>query len=172
MPPAGDSIDDIVCTESIANCLLKITRSVGACDTISLVSNYNETCIEDLVASKRCSCSKAFIVFLMRPTQIRNLIVLAALAGLSLWAITIASNFIIDYSWWKEVGQVAHLGQYAVVQHCANRYGRCSRLHCALDRSRKGTGFRRHSPTGISAILPADSSGTGDSSRTHRLGLD
>ena len=42
----------------------------------------------------------------MRPTQIRNLIVLAALVGLSLWAITIASNFIIDYSWWKEVGQV------------------------------------------------------------------
>ena len=42
----------------------------------------------------------------MRPTQIRNLIVLAVLVGLSLWAITIASNFIIDYNWWKEVGQV------------------------------------------------------------------
>jgi len=28
------------------------------------------------------------------------------LLALSLWAITIAANFVIEYSWWKEVGQV------------------------------------------------------------------
>ena len=31
---------------------------------------------------------------------------LAVLLALSLWAITIAANFIIEYNWWKEVGQV------------------------------------------------------------------
>ena len=31
---------------------------------------------------------------------------LAVLLALSLWAITAAANFIIEYNWWKEVGQV------------------------------------------------------------------
>jgi uncharacterized protein len=31
---------------------------------------------------------------------------LAVLLALSLWAITIAANFTIEYNWWKEVGQV------------------------------------------------------------------
>src|ERR1022692_1309431 len=42
----------------------------------------------------------------MHPSKIRNLLMLAVLLALSLWAITIAANFIIDYNWWKEVGQV------------------------------------------------------------------
>jgi len=42
----------------------------------------------------------------MRPSKIRNLLMLAVLLALSLWAITIAANFIIEYNWWKEVGQV------------------------------------------------------------------
>jgi uncharacterized protein len=42
----------------------------------------------------------------MNPSRIRNLLMLAALLALSLWAITTAANFIIEYSWWKEVGQV------------------------------------------------------------------
>jgi uncharacterized membrane protein (UPF0182 family) len=42
----------------------------------------------------------------MRPSQIRNLIVLIVLAILALWASTTAADFIIEYNWWKEIGQV------------------------------------------------------------------
>ncbi len=42
----------------------------------------------------------------MHPSKIRNLLMLAVLLALSLWAITTAANFIIEYNWWKEVGQV------------------------------------------------------------------
>jgi uncharacterized membrane protein (UPF0182 family) len=42
----------------------------------------------------------------MHPSKIRNLMMLAVLLMLSFWAITIAANFIIEYNWWKEVGQV------------------------------------------------------------------
>ena len=43
----------------------------------------------------------------MRPSQIRNLIVLAVLVILALWASSTAADFIIEYNWWKEVGQVS-----------------------------------------------------------------
>ena len=43
----------------------------------------------------------------MRPSQIRNLIVLAVLLLILGWAITTAANFIIEYNWWKEVGQAS-----------------------------------------------------------------
>src|SRR6202166_1787422 len=42
----------------------------------------------------------------MRPSQIRNLIVLAVLATLALWASSTAADFVIEYNWWKEIGQV------------------------------------------------------------------
>ena len=42
----------------------------------------------------------------MRPSQIRNLLGLGALLLFSVWTITTAANFIIEYHWWKEVGQV------------------------------------------------------------------
>ena len=42
----------------------------------------------------------------MRPTQIRNAIAFALLLLLGLWAMSVAAGFIIDYNWWKEVGQV------------------------------------------------------------------
>jgi hypothetical protein len=43
---------------------------------------------------------------LMRPSQIRNLIVLAVLVVLALWASSTAADFVIEYNWWKEIGQV------------------------------------------------------------------
>src|SRR5208282_484782 len=43
----------------------------------------------------------------MRPSQLRNLIVLAVLLLILGWAIATAANFIIEYSWWKEVGQAS-----------------------------------------------------------------
>ena len=43
----------------------------------------------------------------MRRSQIRNLILLALMLALILLALTrTIANFIIEYSWWKEVGQV------------------------------------------------------------------
>jgi uncharacterized membrane protein (UPF0182 family) len=42
----------------------------------------------------------------MRPSQIRNLVLLSVLVAFLLWAITTAANFVIEYSWWKEIGQV------------------------------------------------------------------
>jgi len=42
----------------------------------------------------------------MRPSQIRNLIVLVVLLVVALWASSTAADFIIEYNWWKEVGQV------------------------------------------------------------------
>src|SRR5579863_6200880 len=43
----------------------------------------------------------------MRPSQIRNLIVVAVLAIVALWASSTAADFIIEYNWWKELGQVS-----------------------------------------------------------------
>src|SRR6202521_3606428 len=42
----------------------------------------------------------------MRPSQIGKLIVLSFLVGIIAWAASTAANFIIEYNWWKEVGQV------------------------------------------------------------------
>ena len=42
----------------------------------------------------------------MRPSQIRNLIVLVIAAILALWASSTAADFVIEYNWWKEIGQV------------------------------------------------------------------
>src|SRR4030088_2545892 len=42
----------------------------------------------------------------MRPSQVAKLIVLMFLFGIIAWAASTAANFIIEYNWWKEVGQV------------------------------------------------------------------
>src|SRR3981189_2285595 len=42
----------------------------------------------------------------MRPSQIAKLVVLMFLFWILAWAASTAANFIIEYNWWKEVGQV------------------------------------------------------------------
>ncbi len=42
----------------------------------------------------------------MRPSQVAKLIVIMFLFGIVAWAASTAANFIIEYNWWKEVGQV------------------------------------------------------------------
>ena len=42
----------------------------------------------------------------MRPSQIRNLVVWSALVAFGLWLVAAAANFVIEYNWWKEIGQV------------------------------------------------------------------
>src|ERR1039457_3778429 len=43
---------------------------------------------------------------LMRPSQIRNFLLLSFLLVLLGWLISTAADFTIEYNWWKEVGQV------------------------------------------------------------------
>jgi uncharacterized membrane protein (UPF0182 family) len=43
----------------------------------------------------------------MRPSQIRNLIVLLVSLIFVGWMITTAADFVIEYNWWKEVGQAS-----------------------------------------------------------------
>jgi len=43
----------------------------------------------------------------MRPSQLRTLIVLAVSLFVLGWAVSTAANFIIEYSWWREVGQAS-----------------------------------------------------------------
>ena len=42
----------------------------------------------------------------MRPSQIRNLAVFVVLFLLALWASSTAADYIVEYNWWKEIGQV------------------------------------------------------------------
>ena len=42
----------------------------------------------------------------MHPKKIRNLLILAVLFVAGVWAVATAADFIIEYNWWKEVGQV------------------------------------------------------------------
>jgi uncharacterized membrane protein (UPF0182 family) len=42
----------------------------------------------------------------MRPSQIRNLIILAVSVIAVLWASSTAADYVIEYNWWKEIGQV------------------------------------------------------------------
>lgn len=42
----------------------------------------------------------------MRPSQIRNLIILAVSAVAALWVTSTAADYVIEYNWWKEIGQV------------------------------------------------------------------
>jgi uncharacterized membrane protein (UPF0182 family) len=42
----------------------------------------------------------------MRPSQLAKLVVLIFVFGILAWAASTAANFIIEYNWWKEVGQV------------------------------------------------------------------
>src|ERR1700719_2683541 len=43
----------------------------------------------------------------MRPSQIRNLILLAVSVLVLVWVVTTGADFIIEYHWWKEVGQAS-----------------------------------------------------------------
>ena len=42
----------------------------------------------------------------MRPSQVRNLVVLVVVVVLGFWGLSVAADFVIEYNWWKEVGQV------------------------------------------------------------------
>src|SRR5580704_8320371 len=99
----------------------------------------------------------------MRPTQVRNLIALAVLLLLGFWATTIAADFIIDYNWWKEVGQVstwfsmlwysvAPVGAAVVVAFIALWFAHAKGLDFAGIRQREFHLYRRLVPFGLAII--------------------
>ncbi len=99
----------------------------------------------------------------MHPSKIRNLLMLAVLLPLSLWAITIAANFIIEYNWWKEVGQVgtwismlwysnAPFAAGALVAFIALWMAHARGLHFAGVRRRDFRLYSRLVPVGLAVV--------------------
>src|ERR1035437_2509049 len=108
---------------------------------------------------------------LMRPSQIRNLLVLSFLLVLLGWLISAAADFTIEYNWWKEVGQVdtwigmlwysmAPAAAGAVVAFVALWMGHARGLRFAGIRQRDFPLYSRLIPVGLAlvAILFASSS--------------
>ena len=107
----------------------------------------------------------------MRPSQIRNLIVLSFLLVFLGWLISMAADFTIEYNWWKEVGQVdtwfgmlwysiAPAAAGAVVAFIALWMAHASGLHFAGIRQRDFPLYSRLIPVVLAlvAILFASSS--------------
>ena len=107
----------------------------------------------------------------MRPSQIRNLIVLSFLLVFLGWLISTAADFTIEYNWWKEVGQVdtwigmlwysiAPAAAGAVVAFVALWMAHASGLRFAGIRQRDFRLYSRLIPVGLAlvAILFATSS--------------
>ena len=108
---------------------------------------------------------------LMHPSKIQNLIVLVAMLALSLWAITTAANFIIEYNWWKEVGQVGtwiSMLWYSIVPFVAGALV----AFIAFGWLMRGAALRRRPPTGFPPVLPVGSSRVRRSGAMVRLGVD
>src|SRR5258708_24012269 len=100
----------------------------------------------------------------MRPSQIRNLILLALLLALILLALTsTVANFIVEYNWWKEVGQVetwismlwysiAPSVAGALVAFIALWVAHAQGLHFAGVRRRDFRGYSRLVPLGLGVV--------------------
>jgi len=107
----------------------------------------------------------------MRPTQIRNFVILAGAALLAIWASSTAADFVIEYNWWKEIGQVntwagmlwysiAPAAAGAVVAFVALWVAHARGLHFAGIFSRDHKIYSRLVPVGLAvvAIIFASSS--------------
>src|SRR5229473_3225350 len=107
----------------------------------------------------------------MRPSPIRNLILLAVLLALILGSTSTIANFIVEYNWWKEVGQVetwismlwysiAPAAAGALVAFIALWVAHAQGLHFAGVRRRDFRLYSRLVPVGLAivAILFASAS--------------
>ncbi len=99
----------------------------------------------------------------MRPSQIRNLILLAVLLALILGSTSSIANFIIDYNWSKEVGQVerwismlwyciAPAAAGALAAFIARRVAHAQGLHFAGVRRRDIHLYSRLVPVGLAIV--------------------
>src|SRR3981081_1448358 len=99
----------------------------------------------------------------MRPSQIAKLVVLMFLFWILAWAASTAANFIIEYNWWKEVGQVdtwigmlwysiAPAAAGAVVAFCALWVAHASGLRFAGIHGKDFRGSRRLIPFALAFV--------------------
>src|SRR5258707_14246061 len=99
----------------------------------------------------------------MRPSQVAKLIVLMFLFGIVAWAASTIANFIIEYNWWKEVGQVgtwismlwyriAPSVAGALVAFIALRVAHARGLHFAGVRRRDFRLYSRLVPVGLAVV--------------------
>jgi uncharacterized membrane protein (UPF0182 family) len=82
----------------------------------------------------------------MRPSQIRNLIVAALLLLVLSWTVTTTANFIIEYRWWKELGQAGtwiSMLWYSIVPVAAGAFVASVALWVAHARGLQFAGVRR-----------------------------
>ena len=93
----------------------------------------------------------------MRPAQIRNLILWSALIVFLLWAVSTLSDFIIEYNWWKELGQVnTWIGMlwYSIAPAAAGSLVALVALWVAHARGLQFAGIRRQDFRLYSRLIP------------------
>ncbi len=99
----------------------------------------------------------------MRPSQIRNVIVVSTLLAFALWIVSTAANFVVEYNWWKEIGQVdtwvgmlwysiAPAAAGAVVAFIALWLAHARGLHFAGIRSRDYRLYSRLMPFALAVV--------------------
>jgi len=109
----------------------------------------------------------------MRPTQIRNLIVSFVLFILVMWAGSAAADLVIEYSWWKEIGQlgtwvgmlwysVAPAMAGTLIAFVALWVAHARGLHFAGVRKRDYPLYSRLTPVGLAVLALLFGSGTVD----------
>ncbi|HVA93309.1 MAG TPA: UPF0182 family protein [Candidatus Dormibacteraeota bacterium] len=93
----------------------------------------------------------------MRPSQIRNLIIFSTLIAFALWAIGAASGLIIEYNWWKEIGQVdTWFGMlwYSIAPGAVGSVVAFAALWLAHDRGFHFAGIRRRDYRLYTRVIP------------------
>ena len=93
----------------------------------------------------------------MRPSQIRNLIIFSALIAFLLWAAGTLSEFVIEYNWWKELGQVnTWVGMlwYSIAPAAAGSVVAFVALWIAHARGLQFAGIRRQDYRLYSRLIP------------------
>ena len=93
----------------------------------------------------------------MRPSQIRNLIVLSATIAFLFWASGTVADFVIEYNWWRELGQVSTwVGMlwYSIAQAAAGSLVAFIALWVAHARGLQFAGIRRQDYRLYSRLIP------------------
>ena len=93
----------------------------------------------------------------MRPSHIRVVILLVVSLAVIGWAVPTAANFLVEYNWWKELGQVntwVSMMWYSVVPAAAERCLPSSHLYLAHTRGLRFAGIRQRDFPVYSRIVP------------------